>query len=161
MSALAQPPWGPNPAKPEFTIQRSSGRRVSGICWVQWALQWHSCPGMLLHDTQGAWASGGYPEQGGQSRLHYPLTRQEAANGKVSRSSLRTNGELLGSSRPQLHKTTQWVKPRSAPLHHCDHRPKCAVQSHQAVSPRDWWLIATITCINIPCLLYPFICQWT
>ena len=58
MSALAQPPWGPNSAKPEFTIQRSSSRRVSGICWVQWALQWHSCPGMLLHDTQGAWASG-------------------------------------------------------------------------------------------------------
>ena len=75
----------------------------------------------------------GYPEQGGQSRLHYLLTRQEAANGKVSRSSLRTNGEILGSSQPQLHKTTWWVKPRSAPLHHCDHG-----QSAQCRATRLW-----------------------
>ena len=79
----------------------------------------------------------GYPEQGGQSRLHYLFTRQEAANGKVSRSSLRTNRETLGSLQPQLHKTTWWVKPGSPPLYHCDHRPKCSVQSHQALSPQD------------------------
>lgn len=109
------PPWGPNPAKPEFTIQRCSSRRVSGICWVQRALQWAQLPWMLLHDTQGAWASG-ISWTGRPITASLPLYQTRSCDGKVSRSSLRTNGEIPRPFAAPAAQDHLWVKPGSAPL---------------------------------------------
>lgn len=59
--------------------------------------------------------------------LRHLFTRQEAQWESVQ-SSLRTNVEILAPCSPSCARPLPgWVKPGSAPLYHCDHRPKCSV----------------------------------
>ena len=102
VSALAQPPWRPKPSEawiPHLVLRQAAVGRLefvgrsepyNGPAAVECCYKTPTGPGPHGHPV--------YLEQRGQSLLHYLLTSQQVASRKVSKSSLRTNGEILSSS---------------------------------------------------------------